>query len=102
MLIVLYRWRLNPEKESQFIEAWTEITDYYRKNWNSLGSRLHLGSDGMYYGYAQWKSAEHRKQAFQDRSQSKAGQNMKDAVIESFPEIILEKLSDFLILPEKF
>ena len=97
MFIILYRWRIKPEKERQFIEAWSEITAFYRENFDSLGSRLHRGDDGIFYAYAQWKSAEQRENAFQNSSKSEAGARMREAIEESFEPVILEKISDFLI-----
>lgn len=99
MFIVLYRWRVKRELEEQFIEAWAEVTAYYRENHDSLGSRLHRGSDGFFYGYAQWKSAEARLKAFEITANLEAGAKMREAIEESFPETILEEVSDFLLLP---
>jgi heme-degrading monooxygenase HmoA len=100
MFIVLYRWRIKPEKEDQFIEGWAEVTDYFRKNWNSLGSRLHRGSDGVYYGYAQWRSKEDRENAFKNAVKLKGSTKMSEAIEEQFEPIILENLSDFLVFQE--
>src|SRR5687768_14901002 len=97
MLVFLYRWRIKPEKEAQFIEAWSEITAYYRENFDSLGSRLHRGDDGVFYAYAQWKTAEQRANAFQNSPKSEAGTKMREAIAESFPEVRLEILSDYLV-----
>lgn len=99
MFIALYRWKIKPELEQQFIESWSEITAYYRENAGSLGSRLHRGSDGLWYGYAQWPSAEARETAFADSPVHPAREKMQEAVEESFPEILLEPLADYLILP---
>ena len=101
MFIVLYRWRIKPGKEQQFIDAWSMVTAYYRENWDSLGSRLHRGDDGIFYSYAQWKSVEQRQEAFSKRPNLAASDKMHEAVDETFPEIVLEKLSDFLILPHQ-
>ncbi|HRH43475.1 MAG TPA: antibiotic biosynthesis monooxygenase [Pyrinomonadaceae bacterium] len=101
MFIVLYRWKIKPEKEGQFIKAWSEVTAYFLKNWDSLGSRLHRGNDGVFYAYAQWKTAADRENAFENAVKSSAGEQMKEAIEESFEPIILEKLSDYLILPKK-
>ena len=100
MFIVLYRWRVKPEREKEFIDAWSEITALYRNRFGSLGSRLHRADDGLFYGYAQWQSAEHRKSAFQEKLPSTAAVRMQEAIEESFPEILLETLADFLILPD--
>lgn len=97
MLIILYRWRIKPEKETQFIEAWSKITAYYRENFDSLGSRLHRGDDGIFYAYAQWKSAEQRENAFANSPKTEAGTKMREAIEEGFPEVRLEMLSDYLI-----
>jgi hypothetical protein len=97
MLVFLYRWRIKPEREAQFIEAWSEITAYYREHFDSLGSRLHRGDDGIFYAYAQWKSAEQRENAFSNSPTSEAGMKMREAVEESFPEVRLEIVSDYII-----
>src|SRR5262245_3082183 len=62
--VVLYRWRLHPGAEESFAEAWSRVTELLRSERGSLGSRLHRGSDGLWYGYAQWPSAAAREQAF--------------------------------------
>jgi len=101
MFIVLYRWRIKPELEQQFIAAWSEITALIRENFDSLGSRLHRGNDGLFYGYAQWKSAEQRENYVKVFPDFPGREKMREAVEESFPEVILEIASDYLIYPEK-
>ncbi len=104
MFVVLYRWRVRPNLEQQFVENWSARTAYLREKYDSLGSRLHRGSDGIWYGYAQWKSAEQREQVFNAESNtvSETSQKMREAIEESLPEIQLEITSDYLISPEKF
>jgi len=99
MLIVLYRWRIRNGMEQQFINAWSEVTAFIRENYDSLGSRLHRDKDGIYYGYAQWKSAEQRQQAFAAMPDFEAREKFRESIEESYPEIILENLSDYLVLP---
>jgi heme-degrading monooxygenase HmoA len=99
MIAILYSWRIKPDKEQQFIESWSQVTEFLRKNRGSLGSRLHRGNDGLFYGYAQWKSVEERQNAFQNSAQiSDAIEKMRDSIDERFPEIMLEPLADFLIM----
>lgn len=103
MFTVLYRWRVKPELERQFIESWSEITGRLREKYDSLGSRLHRGADdGIFYAYAQWKSSEQREQAFrvEESVTSEAERRMREAVVESYPEIVLETIADFLIFPK--
>jgi hypothetical protein len=96
---VLYRWRLRPGMEAAFVEAWTQVSQELRRK-GSLGSRLHRGPDGIWYSYAQWPSAEARSLAFSLPSDNPdAGAVMQEAIEERLPEIVLESVSDLLVLP---
>ena len=66
----------------------------------SLGARLHRGPDGIWYSYAQWPTAEARSRAFsQSPVDPEASALQHTCVAEYFPEIILEPVSDFMVLP---
>jgi hypothetical protein len=97
--VVLYRWALVPGMEQQFIDAWSKVTLALRQERGSLGSRLHRGADGWWYGYAQWPSAQVRDSAFDRPVEPEARQAMRAAIQEALPEIVLESVSDFLVLP---
>ncbi|HEX7324380.1 MAG TPA: antibiotic biosynthesis monooxygenase [Rhodanobacteraceae bacterium] len=95
--IVLYRWRVRPDAEQAFVEGWTHLTELLRAR-GSLGSRLHRGSDGLWYSYAQWPSVQKRKDIFSLGSlDDVASAKMKSAVVESFPEIILQSVADYIV-----
>ncbi|MCU6433795.1 antibiotic biosynthesis monooxygenase [Undibacterium sp. Jales W-56] len=97
--IVLYRWRLHPGSETAFIEAWTRISALLLAERGSLGSRLHKGEDGIWYSYAQWPSAAARTAAFGGESlDAAAAARMRAAIAENFPEVILEPVSDMMLL----
>lgn len=102
MFAVLYRWRVDPSREGQFIENWSVITRHYAENCHSMGSRLHRGSDGIFYGYAQWPDQETRDNAVSDVRMELARLHMKDAVTEMFPEVRFEIVEDQLIFPAAF
>ena len=104
MFVVLYRWRVKEKMERQFIESWSERTAYLLEKYDTLGSRLHRGDDGIWYSYAQWKSAEQREQVFDAESSkvSEAHRKMQETIEENFPEIQLEVTSDYLISLAKF
>lgn len=97
MMIALYRWKIRAGLEQQFMDAWSEITLYYRENHGSLGSRLHRGSDGLFYGYAQWPSDEQRSKAFLAAPELPVRELMLAAIEESFPEVVLDMEVDHLI-----
>jgi hypothetical protein len=99
MIIYLYRWKIKSEKESQFIKAWSYVTEQLRERSGSLGSRLHKGDDGLWYGYAQWPSAEVRAVSnLKDEKIMEARRLMKDATIEMLPDIVLNPINDFLMI----
>lgn len=94
---VIYRWRLKPGMEAQFVEAWSRITELYVAHRGGLGSRLHKGPDGIWYAYAQWASAEARTAAFAGPSlDADAAARMRAAIAESFDEIVLQPVADLL------
>ena len=99
MFAVIYKWRVKPKSEKQFIEGWSEITEYVVGNFNALGSRLHRASDGLWYAYANWRSFEERNFAFQNMLDIPAREKMNQAIEESFPEIKLELIADLLVSP---
>lgn len=94
--VVLYRWRLKPGLESQFIAAWARITQRFHQFHGSLGARLHRGSDGLWYSYAQWPSAMQRERAFTSSVDPEASAMLREAISESLPEVQLEIAADFL------
>lgn len=99
MLVFLYRWRIKPGLEQQFVDAWSAITLYYRENAGSLGSRLHRGNDGIWYGYAQWRDAAHRERAFAQAPEYPDRARMMEAIEEFLGETVLDVTADFLIQP---
>lgn len=102
MFCVIYRWRIKPELEKQFIENWAAVTRFYIENRGGWGSRLHRGEDGLFYAYAQWKSSEAREKAFQNFPEMPERAKMREAILESLPEIRLEVVEDLLQLPVDF
>ena len=100
MVIYLYRWRLRPEKIGQFEKNWAFITEQLLNNSGSLGSRLHVGSDGIHYAYAQWPNQRTREQAkFDSEEMKEASAQMSDAIDEAFPAVILNPIRDYLEAP---
>ena len=98
MHCVIYRFRVRGGFEPQFIESWSRITERLRDERGALGSRLHHGTDGLWYAYAQWPSAEARSEALAHSAvDPEAAARMSAAIEESFPEIVLELVADYLV-----
>lgn len=95
---VLYRARIHLDKEAAYIAAWSRLTGLLRKEHGALGSRLHHGSDGIWYAYAQWPSAQARAEAFsRGPIDAVAEQTVRECISEYFPEIQLEPIEDQLV-----
>lgn len=98
-LVVVYRWRLIPGHEEAFASAWREVTLAMLAH-GSLGSRLHRGEDGLWYGYAQWPDEATRERAFSAPSTDPALQTrMRVCIEERLPDIRLTPVADLLKLP---
>jgi len=63
MHCIIYRFKVKAGVESDFIEAWRELTQLYLDHARALGSRLHDLGNGEYLAYAQWPNAETRAKA---------------------------------------
>lgn len=97
MLVVLYRWRLHAGVGDAFIEAWSRMTELLGFR-GSLGSRLHRGADGLWYGYAQWPSAKVREAAFAGGSPDpEVSARITACIAEHFPEIVMHPVAGYLV-----
>jgi quinol monooxygenase YgiN len=96
-VVVLYRWRVHPDRENAFVAGWTHVTERMLEA-GSLGSRLHRGDDGLWYAYAQWTSLAAREKAFAEGTTVDAlVAGMREAVAERLPEIVLDPVADRLV-----
>jgi quinol monooxygenase YgiN len=58
MFAVVYRWKVHPGREEEFVVAWEELTELIKLTRGSLGSRLHRCDDGTWFAYAQWPNKQ--------------------------------------------
>ena len=98
---VLYRWKIKPGFEDQFLHAWEVGTRAIAREHGGLGSRMHRGQDGCFYAYAQWPDQATFDKAFAQRmhhSEHEAARLYHDAIEEDGFEVIFhgEVLSDLL------
>jgi len=61
--IAIYRWRVEPEHEAAFREAWRDVTVAARER-GGFGSCLGRAEDGSLVAIAPWSSAQARADAF--------------------------------------
>ncbi|GLQ19795.1 hypothetical protein ACFFUB_15305 [Algimonas porphyrae] len=61
MYCIVYRFKLSQPSEdtaARFVETWSGITDYLKRECDAMGSRLHQGEEGVFFAYAQWPSLD--------------------------------------------
>jgi len=95
---VIYRWRLQPGLESQFVAAWERATHAIKAQRGGLGSRLHKLDDGSWLAYAQWPTRADWEQArAAPAPDPEASALMRAAISESEPPLFLEPVADLLL-----
>jgi hypothetical protein len=95
---VIYRWRLKPGLEPQFVAAWERATRAIRAERGGLGSRLHKLDDGSWLAYAQWPTrAEWERARSAPSPDPEAVELMRAAIAESDPPLLLEPAADLLL-----
>ena len=99
MFAVIYRWRLHEGKEQQFASAWHRMTAEIHKRCGSYGSRLHRADDGTWVAYARWPDAASRERC--QGVDPDALSSMRQAIVESFPEIRCQVVDDLLAEPRR-
>lgn len=91
MYVVMYAFKVKPNQEDKFIEAWQGLTSLIYKHEGSLGSRLHKKDTLQYIAYAQWPNQSTFDNA--GRNLPKEANHYRDemkAACENFE--VLEKL----------
>jgi len=54
MFVVIYKFEVKENMNSEFLKAWEELTDLIYEYEGSLGSRVHFERENVYVAYAQW------------------------------------------------
>ncbi|MAZ44894.1 MAG: hypothetical protein CMF48_06955 [Legionellales bacterium] len=60
MFAVIYRFKLKPTQEKQYIKCWNEIANYFSTERGAVGSCLHKGEDGLWVAYSRWPDRQTR------------------------------------------
>jgi hypothetical protein len=104
MFVAIYRWRLHPEREQDFIVNWQRITRLgYTAG--SGGSSLFRNAQGVWVAIARWPSRATRDHFFEQMDAAEAESDLSKrarlAVIERLPEEELDCVLDcWTALPE--
>jgi len=97
MFVAIYRWRLHPELEQDFIANWHRIT-LLGLAAGSGGSSLFKDTQGCWVAIARWTSREAREHFFQLMEGDYAEPSMREraalAIIERLPPQELESVLD--------
>ena len=97
MFVAIYRWRLQPGLEQDFIANWQRITTLGLAA-GSCGSSLFKDADGLWVAIARWPSRDARSHFFEQMEREDAEPEMRKrarlAVIESFPAQELQSVLD--------
>jgi hypothetical protein len=94
MFAVVYRWRLKPGYEEQFVDGWSRVTRAIHAGCGSYGSRLHRAGDGTWVAYARWPDAGTRERC--EPGDVEGSRLMREAVAETFPETTMDIVQDLL------
>jgi quinol monooxygenase YgiN len=98
MFAVLYRFKLLPETEQTFREAWGTATHAIRSHYGTSGSRLHRADDGILFAYAVWPDRATWEKAQTLPSVSpEAGVAMRACMAEPMTSTPLEVVDDLLV-----
>jgi hypothetical protein len=97
MFAVVYRWRVVPGREPDFVRGWELLTRAIHASCGSYGSRLHRGDDGNWIAYAVWPDAATRERCEPDEPEG--ARLMAESVAERFPELTMTVVSDLLAGP---
>ncbi|MEO6800290.1 MAG: antibiotic biosynthesis monooxygenase [Rhodanobacter sp.] len=97
MFVVIYRWRLHPDGEHDFVANWERITLGGLAG-GSGGSSLFRNAQGIWVAIARWPSREARDGYFGKLDGSGAESEMVErarlAVIERLPDEELDSVLD--------
>lgn len=99
MFTAIYRWRLKPGFEEQFVDGWQRVTAAILETCGSYGSRLHRCTDGTWLAYARWPDATARDAC--EHEEHEGRRLMREAVLEEYDDVLGEVVVDMLDEPPR-
>ena len=97
MFVAIYRWRLHPQREQDFVANWQRIT-LGGLACGSGGSSLFRNAQGIWVAIARWPSRAARDRFFREldgsSDESEMSKRARLAVIERLPDEELDSVLD--------
>lgn len=97
MFVAIYRWRIDPNGEHDFVANWRRIT---RRGLavGSGGSSLFRDADGCWVAIARWESRQARDRFLQslngDEADAALNERARASVLQRFPDQELDGVLD--------
>ena len=102
MYAVIYRYRVDADKEEAFQEGWRRCSTAIRAEFGSYGARLHRGDDGLWLAYGRWPDAAAREPHLARLDfDPDSFRLMRDSIREELPELRLTIVEDLLDEPPR-
>lgn len=101
MFTVIYRWRVKPEMEEAFRNAWHRRTEKIHAIRGSFGSRLLREYDGTLCAIALWPSQEawhDTEPPLPDDGEDAA--TFREAILKTLPTLTMQTVDDLWRLPK--
>lgn len=102
MFCVIYQWRVKDGKEELFRELWRTVTKSVYEKHGSFGSRLHKCDDGSLIAYAQWPDKDRWEAGTKALSESIAGTDWKELLVDEGKTLYKLSLLDDLLKQKQF
>lgn len=97
MFAAIYRWRVRPGQDQDFVRGWYLTSTTVRERFGAIGSRLHRTADGLYVSYGRWKAREDRDPYLVDLAVHPQGfKLMQGAIAEESPPIDMRIVGNLL------
>jgi hypothetical protein len=66
MIAVIYKFKLKPHHEAEYMQLWLCVATYFKQQRGALGSSLHKGDDGDWMAYSRWPDEATRDASWPD------------------------------------
>lgn len=98
MFCVVYRWKVEPNDVSEFVQIWSRLTKIISDESPGLGSRLHREDESTVLAYAQWPDRHSWETTYVETEEAQELRSrMRRLSHKLGPPLELDVLSDLLL-----